>query len=75
MKEDHIGGTCSTHGLDGKYTQNFSWERLKRRCQCQDLAVDGRTRKWVMKEQDTFREREKKVGGVVVRETTVWRGV
>jgi hypothetical protein len=25
VKEDEMGGACSTHGRDEKYIQNFGW--------------------------------------------------
>jgi hypothetical protein len=41
MKEDGMGGVCSTHGRDEKYIQNSGWKNWKVRDHSEGLGADG----------------------------------
>jgi hypothetical protein len=51
-KKDEMGGACSTHVGDEKCVQIFWLESLKGRGLSEDLGVDKRILKWVLRRQD-----------------------
>jgi hypothetical protein len=42
MKENEVGGTCSTHGRREEILKRFWWESAKERGHSEDRGVDGR---------------------------------
>jgi hypothetical protein len=56
MKVDELGGTCSTHGKDGKVYTKLWLESLKRRDLSEDPCADVRIiLKWVVGKEGAAR--------------------